>query len=153
MDYECLSTLSERKKSQWETFLHRCGIDSDPGVERTVLLWDDGEIIAAGSRHILGLRSDGTVLAAGDAGFGACAVSGWRDIQAIAAGDFHSAGLRADGTVIAVGYNNSGQCDVGSWSGIIAIAAGGFATLGLKSDGTIVCTDKAVEAALQESLR
>ena len=31
MDHECLSTLTERKKTQWEEFLHRCGIDSDPG--------------------------------------------------------------------------------------------------------------------------
>ena len=51
MDYECLHTMTERKKAQWETFLHRCGIDSDPGVERTILLWDDGELIAAGSRQ------------------------------------------------------------------------------------------------------
>ena len=51
MDYECLHAMTERKKAQWEAFLHRCGIDSDPGVERTVLLWDDGELIAAGSRQ------------------------------------------------------------------------------------------------------
>ena len=51
MDHEFLCTMTERKKAQWEAFLHRCGIDSDPGVERTVLLWDDDELVAAGSRQ------------------------------------------------------------------------------------------------------
>lgn len=37
--------------------------------------------IAAGRRHTIGLKSDGTVVAVGDNEFGQCNVNDWRDIQ------------------------------------------------------------------------
>ncbi|MFO7255881.1 MULTISPECIES: RCC1-like domain-containing protein [Limnochorda] len=37
--------------------------------------------IAAGDRHTVGLRADGTVLAVGDNRAGQCEVSRWRDIR------------------------------------------------------------------------
>ena len=37
--------------------------------------------IAAGRRHTIGLKSDGTVMAVGDNEYGQCDVSGWRGIQ------------------------------------------------------------------------
>ena len=42
--------------------------------------------IAAGRRHSVGLKSDGTVTAVGDNQYGQCNVSGWRGIVAIAVG-------------------------------------------------------------------
>ncbi len=39
------------------------------------------ETIAAGRRHTVGLKSDGTVLAVGDNKYGQCDISGWRGIQ------------------------------------------------------------------------
>ena len=36
---------------QWETFLTRMGLTPDHGVESTALIWDDGELIACGSRQ------------------------------------------------------------------------------------------------------
>ncbi len=36
--------------------------------------------IAAGRRHSVGLKSDGTVTAVGDNEYGQCDVSGWRGI-------------------------------------------------------------------------
>ncbi len=49
------------------------------------------DTIAAGRRHSVGLRSDGTVTAVGDSRYGQCGVSGWRDIVAVAAGNVHMA--------------------------------------------------------------
>ena len=39
------------------------------------------DTIAAGRRHSVGLKSDGTVIAVGDNDYGQCDVSGWRSIQ------------------------------------------------------------------------
>ncbi len=74
--------------------------------------------VAAGSYHTIGLKSDGTVIAAGWNKHGQCNVSGWRDIVAVAAGCAHTLGLQSDGTVVAVGDNEYGQCDVSEWRGI-----------------------------------
>ena len=95
-------------------------------------------MIAAGTDHIVGVRSDGTVVAVGSNNSGQCDVSGWTDIMAIAAGDSYTVGLKVDGTVVAAGSNNSGQCDVSGWRDIVSVAAGGSHTLGLKADGTVV---------------
>lgn len=74
--------------------------------------------IAAGPRHTVGLKSDGTVTAAGDNKNGQCEVSNWRDIVAVAAGSYHTIGLKSDGTVTAAGGNEYGQCKVSGWRGI-----------------------------------
>lgn len=69
-------------------------------------------VLAAGRRHTVGLKPDGTVIAAGDNTCGQCGVDGWREIVSVAAasvhvarntGNAHTVGLRADGTVVAAG--------------------------------------------------
>lgn len=108
--------------------------------------WPKGTI-AAGRRHTVGLKSDGTVSAVGDNKYGQCDLSGWRDIVAVAAGNVHMAtntgnahtiGLKSDRTVSAVGWNKHGQCDVNDWRDIVAVEAGWCRTIGIKSDGTVV---------------
>jgi len=93
---------------------------------------------SAGYAHTVGLKANGTVVAAGDNGDGQCNVGGWTDITQIAAGDYYTVGLKYDGTVTTVGDNDYGQCDVGGWTDITQVAAGGLHTVGLKSDGTVV---------------
>lgn len=55
MDIEYAVSLSGKKREKWETLLSKTGLTPDPGVTATVLIWEDGELIAAGSRqeHIL----------------------------------------------------------------------------------------------------
>ena len=102
--------------------------------------------IDVGSRMVVGLRKDGTVVTAGRALFPLIGqnpdVRGWRDIIAVAAGESHIVGLREDGTVIAAGRNKNGQCDVYDWKGIIAIAAGGNGTVGIRRDGKVLLAYK-----------
>ena len=50
MDIEILNGLRGAKKAAWAAFLSRAGLEADEQVETTVLLWDEGEIIATGSR-------------------------------------------------------------------------------------------------------
>lgn len=74
-----------------------------------------GAVLAAGCRHTVGLRADGTVIASGLNQHGQCNVSDWNAITAIAAGAAHSVALKADGSVVAIGDNRFGQCNVDNW--------------------------------------
>jgi len=95
-------------------------------------------MVTAGNSHTVGLKSNGTVAAAGSNSYGQCNVGGWAGIVQVAAGVGHTVGLKSDGTVVAVGYNYYGQCNVGGWTGIVQVAAGAYHTIGLKWDGTVV---------------
>lgn len=96
-----------------------------------------------GCGHIVGLRADGTVVAAGNNNNGQCNVEAWHDIVAIAAGTNHTVGLRSDGTVVSTKYSRKDDIfardQVQDWRNIIAIAAGKH-TVGLRSDGTVAIT-------------
>ncbi len=101
--------------------------------------WTDiVEVSTLVSHHVVGLRSDGTVVAVGKNEDGRCNVNEWTDIVSVATGSYHTVGLRSDGTVVAAGGNGYGQCDVSEWEDIIAIYASDIVTVGLKSDGTVV---------------
>jgi uncharacterized repeat protein (TIGR02543 family) len=95
-------------------------------------------MVAAGSMHTVGLKSDGTVVAVGYNTWGQCNFAGWTNIWWVGAGYDHTVGLMADGTVVAVGHNDHGQLDVGNWTGIVQVAVGAWHTVGVKSDGTVV---------------
>ena len=99
--------------------------------------------IAAGDSHVVGLKSDGTVVTTGNKDVGACDVSDWKDIVAIDAGDNYTVGLKSDGTVVTTELpeeRDVGQCDVSDWKGIVAISVNDDVTIGLKADGTVCVT-------------
>ena len=73
-------------------------------------------IVAAGNGHTVGLKADGTVVAAGDNYYGQCEVSAWTDIVQVAAYAMRTLGLKADGTVVAAGYNSYGECNLDAWN-------------------------------------
>ena len=50
MDVELTRALQGRKKQLWQAFLERAGLEPDDRVDSTVLVWEDDEIIATGSR-------------------------------------------------------------------------------------------------------
>ena len=103
--------------------------------------------------HVVGLKSDGTVIAIGQNIDGQCDVNNWTNVIAIACGECHTVGLKSDGTVVATGDNSDGQCNVSNWTDIIAIECHvewdiGYEsgrrkglhrqyTIGYKSNGTI----------------
>ena len=99
----------------------------------------DGTVIAEG-QFVRGTRSDGTVVTEGDKDYINRIVGEWTDIIAVAAGDFHVVGLKSNGTVVAAGKNTCGQCNVGEWRSIVAISAGAGHTVGLRRDGSVVAT-------------
>jgi len=50
MDIELCGRLQGARKEKWAAFLSRAGLEADEQTESTVLVWDEGEIIATGSR-------------------------------------------------------------------------------------------------------
>ena len=95
--------------------------------------------------NTVGLRSDGTVVAAGSNEDGECDVSDWRDIIAVSTGNGCIFGLKANGTVIAVGNNLDDQCGVSNWTNIVAVSAGQWHTVGLRADGTVVAVGSTID--------
>lgn len=51
MDIELIQGLQGRKKELWTAFLQRMELAADEAVEATCLVWEDGDIIATGSRQ------------------------------------------------------------------------------------------------------
>ena len=78
-----------------------------------------GANISANFKHVIGLKADGTVVAAGWNENGECDVEEWEDIVAISTGASHTIGLKADGTLVAAGNNKDGRCDVEGWQDIL----------------------------------
>ena len=95
--------------------------------------------------NTVGLRSDGTVVAAGSNEDGECDVSDWRDIIAVSTGNGCIFGLKANGTVIAIGHNLDEQCEVSNWTNIVAVSAGQWHTVGLRADGTVVAVGSTID--------
>jgi tetratricopeptide (TPR) repeat protein len=96
-----------------------------------------------GDGHVVGLRADKSVVAAGDNSKGQCEVYGedWKDVIAIAAGDFHTVGLRSDGIVVTTlkgGDDINAQVQEVTDSKIVAISAGYGTTIALTEDGHVV---------------
>jgi alpha-tubulin suppressor-like RCC1 family protein len=75
--------------------------------------WTDIVQVAAGCRHTVGLRSDGSVVAVGANDYDQCAVDDWTDMVQVAAGCLHTVGLRSDGTVVTTGWDDFGGLTVG----------------------------------------
>ncbi len=102
--------------------------------------------VAAGWRHTVGLKSDGTVVVVGTNAFGQCDVGTWTNIVQVTTVDSESTvGMKSDGTVVAVGFNGDGQLNVGTWTDIVEIATGPSHTVGVKSDGTVVAVGRNLE--------
>jgi len=81
----------------------------------SIQLWEDIVQVEAGGYdypYFLGLKADGTVVAAGVDLYDRCNVADWSSIVQVTAGYFHTVGLKADGCLVAVGANNYGQCTI-----------------------------------------
>jgi Regulator of Chromosome Condensation (RCC1) repeat protein len=95
--------------------------------------------IAAGYSYSLALKSDGTVIAWGQAGY-TNVPAGLSNVVAIAAGIGQSLALKSDGTLVAWGIPRSSSYTniPPGLSNVVAIACGDEHNLALKADGTMV---------------
>jgi alpha-tubulin suppressor-like RCC1 family protein/chitodextrinase len=117
--------------------------------------------LAAGSKHSVALKDNGTVWSFGNNQYGQLGdgttnssltpkqASGLTGVVEVAAGDLHTLALKSDGTIWSWGYNSTGQLgdststmrlapvQVSSLTGIQSIEAGNSHSVALKSDGTV----------------
>ncbi|MEY4484181.1 MAG: hypothetical protein RL693_1633 [Verrucomicrobiota bacterium] len=96
--------------------------------------------IAAGMRHNLALKSDGTVVGWGSNDYDEITIPGaLTGVTAVAAGWLYSVALNSDGTVLGWGYNGQGQTTIpAGLTGVTALSARGSHVLARKNDGTVV---------------
>jgi hypothetical protein len=113
--------------------------------------------VAAGDRHSLAIKNDGTLWAWGWNVYGQLGdgtttarhslVQVMEDVVSVAAGYRHSFAIKNDGTVWAWGHNYYGQLGDGTTTdrhspvqvmeGVISITPGHFSTFAIKNDGTL----------------
>ena len=96
--------------------------------------------IAGGFQHAVGLRSDGTVVTAGNNSYGQQQIpAGLANVTQVAAGFQYSLALLLNQTVVGWGRGDSGQTTPPmGLSGVVQIGAGHVHAVALKSDGTVV---------------
>ena len=110
---------------------------TDEDLMEEIASWEGVVQLAGRSELLLGLRSDGTILAAGPMAEDFEEVRSWTDIVQIAEGDEHVVGLRSDGTVVAFSLRDHSCADTGRMTDIVEIQATDDVTMGLRSDGTV----------------
>ena len=74
--------------------------------------WTDIIAIECGDRFVIGLKSDGTVVAAGDNEYGQKNVRTWTNIVAIYAGTRNAYAMDANGKLYCTDYNSGGQKEI-----------------------------------------
>ena len=77
--------------------------------------WTDVACVSGGSLCVLGIRSDGALLAHFFRSGDAFEIDNYTDVLAVAGGGGHSAIMTRSGQVRAFGNNEYGQCDIGWW--------------------------------------
>lgn len=79
------------------------GVDENGAIYTDAFEWSDIIAISKGFESLLGLKRDGTVVAAGNLRSGQEDIAEWTDIVAISAGQDIHVGLKRDGTIVIAG--------------------------------------------------
>jgi hypothetical protein len=120
--------------------------------------WTDWKQVAASDSHTMAVKTDGTLWAWGNNGYGqlgdgtfnyysASPVQVGNGFASVAAGPYHTVAVKTDGTLWAWGYNGNGQLGDGTTTqqsspvqvgnGFASVAAGPNHTVAVKADGTL----------------
>lgn len=114
------------------------GSETD-GLQTNVPEGDDFVQVAAGAKHSLALRADGTIVGWGSNLYGQINIPDFQDFVAIAAGGDFSIGLRSNGEVVTWGRNNYSQVSgKPAGGGFVAIAAGNNHGVAIRANGSAV---------------
>ena len=116
-----------------------------------VSFWSDVVAVAAGADFTLGLKSDGSVLLAGEVNDSfARTVESWQDIISVNARSDTAVALKSDGTVLVAG-GSVPQSELNDWAYIsdVFLCRSG-AVVGLKIDGTLAVAGSRSDSGLAE---
>ena len=127
MTNDYLATMEE-----WKDVVKISASGGDPFQEHT----------NRGKGHVVGLTTDGHVIAIGDNSEKQCDVRNWENVIAIAAGDWFTVGLTESGDVLITGDNLPGSKYIeyekwNKWKKIREIAAGYGIILVVTEDGSV----------------
>ena len=95
--------------------------------------------IAAGFKHNIVLKSDGSILGWGLNDYGQASPPEGNNFVSIAAGEYHNVALRSDGIIVCWGDDANDQATPPGGNDYTAIAAGYDHSLAIRTDGSIVC--------------
>lgn len=112
--------------------------------------WSNIDSISVMGSLGIGLKTDGTVVTAGEISGYIINTEDWTDIIKVSAGDLYIAALTNDGQVLTQGHNGDGQRDVNSWSDIVDMATGWRHTVGIDSKGNVYIAGLQAESQLAE---
>lgn len=126
--FYCLALQEGGKLFKWG------GPSWEASFESPGELPDDVVDLQGGERHVLALRSDGTVLGFGENGAGQIDLpDGLRDVIAISAGGHNSLALKKDGTLVAWGAERTVPAGL---TGVTAISCGPYHSMALVGEAT-----------------
>ena len=103
-------------------------------------------MIAAGSIHNVGLRTNGTIVSGGHDQYGQRRTSNWTDIVFVAANKSATIGVKADGSALFAGEMTGSEA-VSGWSNVYMAAMGGDFAVALLNDGTVPGTSGAPDVS------
>ena len=103
-------------------------------------------MIAAGSIHNVGLRTNGTIVSGGHDQYGQRRTSNWTDIVFVAANKSATIGVKADGSALFAGEMTGSEA-VSGWSNVYMAAMGGDFAVALLNDGTVIGTSGAPDVS------
>lgn len=119
-------------------------------VASTLVNWGDnswgqlvgtpfGEFIAlaAGDRHTIAIRDDGTLAAWGTDYYGETTALPAGTFVGVAAGRYNNVAIRSDGTLASWGYDSYGQVSGTPAGTFKAVTSGSFFGIGIRTDGTL----------------
>ena len=119
--------------------------------------WNDIVSIDMGYAHMVGLKSDGTVVATGDNEYHQCDVEDWRDIKSVSCGADFTVGVKNDGTVVYTGYIEADEQEeiennINSWTDInsVAVYECGY-TFGLTNSGKVLSAQNSIYGEVPSS--
>ena len=111
------------------------GAPADPAVRE----WTDIQTLACGTRHVVGLTTNGTVRVAGTLPAGAGkAVAAWQNVTYLTAARDCVAALHQDGTVSFAGKPNDPRKAAEQWQNILSVACDSAYVYGLTQDGRLL---------------
>ena len=93
------------------------GQDNTPGAALTREPLGGTGMIAAGSIHNIGLRTNGTIVSGGHDQYGQRRTSNWTDIVFVAANKSATIGVKADGSALFAGEMTGSEA-VSGWSNV-----------------------------------
>lgn len=110
------------------------------GVNGLCKEWTDIISISGNGGHIVGLKSNGTVVAEGNQGFELDEIVKWKNIIQVETGIDHTVGLKKDGTVVVTGFSKFKG--VKKWKDVVKIYSDNYTIVGLKTNGTVLVAQR-----------